>query len=300
MTGCRVALLAFLLVTPQQSSKSGEVGQQHQPATKQASKPVTTTTAHQVLPENGQSDTSGKKDSGGADANRWTHADWIQAVTAAATALYFCATVWILVEMKRANTRERRIAARSLWLTRKSNKLTADSLKFTRDSFELAHRPHLIRENFKGMFSGNSALLVELALRNTGTTTANHAAFVWDARQIELTEVFDVQVMAEAPRNDIPMLSVAPNEPVLSRHQFGVGEKSYVDIINGRTKLHVVCTIHYRDDLGVFHMHFIGYEFSPQSGWRPYRDHRQPNITDTGWTDLMLRKNVTTGRPITT
>lgn len=111
--------------------------------------------------------------------SRWTHADWIQVVTAVSTALYFCATVWILVEMKRANKRERRIAVRSLWLTRKSNKLTSDSLNFTRESFELSHRPYLIREDFKAYFLTAAELHVELILRNTGTTTVNHAAFVW-------------------------------------------------------------------------------------------------------------------------
>jgi hypothetical protein len=136
--GTIVATLALLIATPEQSAKPAEVGQQHQPPKQNADKSGGVVTPNEVLTPKRQRNPGREKKDGDADPDRWTHGDTIQTITAAATALYFGATVWILMQMRRANKHADDTHEESKADTAASLRLTADGLAETRRAVEVA------------------------------------------------------------------------------------------------------------------------------------------------------------------
>jgi hypothetical protein len=129
MNLCGIAFLALLFAAPpQQSAKPGEVGQQHQQPQPNAEKAGNVVTPNEQLTKNPEPDPHRKEQSGKGDPDPWRHGDTINTITAVATALYFAATVSILVLMRDANKKAEkayedsaRDTAESLRLTRESN-----------------------------------------------------------------------------------------------------------------------------------------------------------------------------------
>jgi hypothetical protein len=136
MTGCTIAILALLIVAPEQSAKPADIGNQHQSPASHALKPSATAVPNQVFAKQSESDPAAKKDGGGDPANPpnpWSRSDSIQAVTAVATCLYFGATVWILCEMRRFNRR-------ALSLSLASNRQTKKAAEAAKSSADTAKR----------------------------------------------------------------------------------------------------------------------------------------------------------------
>jgi hypothetical protein len=131
-----ITVLALLIVTPDKRAKPAEVSGQHQPPARQtAPQPNATGPVEEIHAKKPEVSSGTETNSGSTAASPPTD-PWpnrFQAVTAAATALYFVATVFIFCEMWRFNRR-------ALLLSLASNRETKKAADAAKSSADTAKR----------------------------------------------------------------------------------------------------------------------------------------------------------------
>lgn len=297
MGGSITLALALLLAPPEQGAKAAEVSKQHQtPAQQQTNRPASVT-AQDVHAEGREGNRSREADSGGDHAQPWTRQDKIQLGIAVFTALYLGVTACILIEMRHANRRAQRVAARSLWLTRKSNQLTRESLKFTRESFEISHRPYLQVVSFEGAVSQRhdvpplakaDDIAISVTFKNAGASHANHL-MVWPfaVRQPAGQEFNPAVVAPLTPDHRTAMISVGAGETYTPALMQCLDYRGVTD--DSATRLYCGCIVLYQDVLKSWHLYQFSYRYD-NGAWTFYRDARTSGELTEPWIVGMLSR----------
>src|ERR1051325_3442548 len=97
--GAFIPFVAALLTMPPQLVQWEGAGQTHQPPTRQAITIALADASQAVFADRAKGNKEANNHTLDATAGAWRRGDYIQFAAAAFTALYFFATVWILIEM---------------------------------------------------------------------------------------------------------------------------------------------------------------------------------------------------------
>ena len=199
-----------------------------------------------------------------SDADRWTLTNQPNFAVAVATILYLATTVFIFFGMRAAN------------------KKTDKSLAFTKESFEISHRPY---------FAGSApldaqpfvrdAIVIEIVvkLRNSGFGAKNVLRQAY-TRELSADETFHVrEVIDQPPRMDTPILSVGANSEVTVGCGMQMTPEKYDKAMHRETTLYFVAILVYQDEFNKWHHYRVGYRYQPEYNlWEPYRDHRAKGL----------------------
>jgi hypothetical protein len=254
MDGCTIALLALLLVTPQQSPKPAEVKSQHQPPRRQtAPQPKATGTMEEIHAKEGQWYRGAKANGGSKPANPpadpWP--DRFQGATALFTGLYFGATMWILCEMRRFNRRALLLSLASNRETKKAADAAKSSAETATLTLHHTHRAYLGRAGCAMVtFKVGKVPCCQVAIANSGRTPGT---IIQNYAKIIISPDYP-----GIPPPSKPTLIYAI-EPQILPDKFSstqaegdspLTEETMAELIAGTTILHVVGRVDYRDVFG--------------------------------------------------
>jgi hypothetical protein len=221
----------------------------------------------------------GQKDRAFQKGREWERGEIINLVMAVATALYFAATIGIFFVMLSANRK------------------TEDALKFTRETFEITHRPYLHATSFKALAHAITDVLpkekadqiaISVALRNTGSSHANHV-MVWPfaSRQPCGYEFDPSGMVPPTPDHLTAMASVGIGEIYEPQLPRVLDYRAFGD--DSSTHLYSGCIVIYQDEFKKWHTYWFSYRYDHEQ-WSFYRDARRIGPLTEPWLVGMLTR----------